>query len=197
MNRGHLQEGVHCLDNSLCDSLGFVTPITMQGKALVWEQSPEQSERNVPLPPKNEAEWNLWKDPLKALDDLHIQRCYTSVSLGLSQRRELCMLPDGSTVAIWAVAYMRAANTEGKYHVRFVMGKLKLAPRPVHTIPSLELCAAVLAVELHELIRDEMDIEVDTVKFFFCLFFSPHTVRSRLVRYTTPKESFTCTFPTG
>lgn len=70
---------------------------------------------------------------------------------------------------------MKAANTEGKYHVRFVMGKLKLAPRPVHTIPSLELCAAVLAVELHELIRDEMDIEVDSVKFFCLFVFFPPT----------------------
>lgn len=33
-------------------------------------------------------------------------------------------------------------------------------------IPHLELCAAVLAVELYELISDEMDLEVDTVKFF-------------------------------
>lgn len=39
------------------------------------------------------------------------------------------------------------------------MGKSKLAPRPAHTIPRL-------AVELYELISDEMDLEVDTVKFF-------------------------------
>ncbi|XP_026210429.1 uncharacterized protein LOC113158611 [Anabas testudineus] len=46
------------------------------------------------------------------------------------------------------------------------MGKSKLAPRPAHTVPRLELCAAVLAVEMFKLIRDELDMEVDNVKFF-------------------------------
>lgn len=42
----------------------------------------------------------------------------------------------------------------------------KLAPRPAHTVPRLELCAAVLAVELYDLLRDEMDITWDAVKFY-------------------------------
>ncbi|XP_018098170.2 uncharacterized protein LOC108705944 [Xenopus laevis] len=46
------------------------------------------------------------------------------------------------------------------------MGKSKLSPKPAHTIPRLELCAAVLAVELYELIRDEIDIDLDAVRFF-------------------------------
>lgn len=45
------------------------------------------------------------------------------------------------------------------------MGKSKLAPHPAHTFPHLELCASVLAVELYELISEELDVEVDTVKF--------------------------------
>ncbi|KAJ8335408.1 hypothetical protein SKAU_G00387500 [Synaphobranchus kaupii] len=39
-------------------------------------------------------------------------------------------------------------------------------PGPDHTIPRLELCAAVLAVQMYELIRDEMDIHVDAVSFY-------------------------------
>lgn len=68
-------------------------------------------------------------------------------------------------MAIETIAYLRIADIEGQYHVGFVMGKSKLAPRPAHKIPCLELCAAVLAVELYELIRDEIDVEVDAVKF--------------------------------
>lgn len=46
-------------------------------------------------------------------------------------------------------------------------GKIQAAnPRPAHKIPRLELCAAVLAVELYDLLRDEMDIAWDAVKFF-------------------------------
>jgi len=162
----YTRRGVLSTVNSLYDPLGFVAPITMNGKALVRELSSEQSEWDAPLLPQKEAEWNLWRNSLKALEDLHVKRCYIPVSLSSTQTKELCIFSDASTVAIGAVAYLRAADTEGQYHVGFVMGKSKLAPRPAHTIPRLELCAAVLAVELYELISDEMDIEMDTVKFF-------------------------------
>ncbi|KAK2905654.1 hypothetical protein Q8A73_009597 [Channa argus] len=55
--------------------------------------------------------------------------------------------PDASTLAVSAVAYLRAFDEEGQVHVGFCMGKSKLAPRQPHTVPCLELCAAVLAVE--------------------------------------------------
>ncbi len=97
---------------------------------------------------------------------LFIKRCYIPVSLSSTQTKKLCIFSDASTVAMGAVAYLRTTDTEGQYHVGFVMAKSKLAPRPAHTIPRLELCAAVLAVELYELISNEMDIEMDTVKFF-------------------------------
>ncbi|XP_035808144.2 uncharacterized protein LOC118470918 [Amphiprion ocellaris] len=160
------RRGVLSTVNSLYDPLGFVAPIIMQGKALVRELSSEQREWDAPLPPEKEAEWILWKDSLKALEDLEIKRCYIPVSLSLTQEKELCIFSDASMVAIGAVAYLRAADTGGQYHVGFVIGKSKLAPRPAHTVPRLELCAAVLAVEVFELIRDEMDIKVSAVKFF-------------------------------
>lgn len=46
------------------------------------------------------------------------------------------------------------------------MGKSKLAPHPPHTIPRLELCAAVLATEMADLIIDELDIDFHKVTFY-------------------------------
>jgi len=46
------------------------------------------------------------------------------------------------------------------------MGKSKLAPYPTHTVPCLELCAALLAVELAELIQSELDVGLQEVRFF-------------------------------
>lgn len=43
----------------------------------------------------------------------------------------------------------------------FIIGKVKLASRSKHTIPRLELCGAVLAMELAEPINREMDMGLD------------------------------------
>lgn len=53
----------------------------------------------------------------------------------------------------------RVTNDENQCHVGFIMGKAKLAPYPAHRIPCLELCAAVLAVEM-------VDVEMHAVRFF-------------------------------
>lgn len=47
-----------------------------------------------------------------------------------------------------------------------VMGKSKLAPQSEPTIPRLELCAAVLAAEMADLIHDELDLRLDSTKFY-------------------------------
>lgn len=44
------------------------------------------------------------------------------------------------------------------------MGKAKVAPKHGHTIPRLELCAAVLGVEIYETILDEFELR--KVTFF-------------------------------
>ncbi|TWW74375.1 hypothetical protein D4764_14G0003760 [Takifugu flavidus] len=93
-------------------------------------------------------------------------------------------------MAIAAVAYLRALDFDGKWHVGFVMGKSKLAPYPMHTVPRLELCAAVLAVELAEVIQSEMDIESQAVRFFTDRRFYTYVANrvARIRSSTEPKQ---------
>lgn len=79
---------------------------------------------------------------------------------------ELCVFSDVSTKAIGAVAYLRAIDKDGTSNVSFILGKAKLAPQSEPTIPGLELCAAVLAVEMAELILDGIDLKMDALKFY-------------------------------
>lgn len=160
------RRGVLAIVNSLYDPLGFVAPITMQGKALLRELPTEQKEWDESLPAERVEEWNKWRCSLKNLEQLQIPRCYLPFSQAIAVKKDLCIFSDASTMAKGAVAYLRALDGEGQWHAGFIMGKSKVAPRPAHTVPRLELCAAVLAVEMYELIRDEMDIDVDAVRFF-------------------------------
>lgn len=88
------------------------------------------------------------------VEQLKIPRCYIPASLSTTQRKELCIFSDALTAAIGAVAYIRSTDLAGQCHVGFIMKKSKLAPKPAHTVPWLELCAAVLAVDLYEILKD-------------------------------------------
>ncbi|KAI2646342.1 Transposon Tf2-6 polyprotein [Labeo rohita] len=147
-----MRMGVLSTVNSLYDPLGFLAPVVVD-----WD---------TPLSIERQAEWNEWRCSLTTLEQLQIKRLYVPVSLTFTQKKELCFFSDASTVAIGAVAYFKVVDSNNQCQVGFVMGKAKLAPCPAHTIPRLELCAAMLAVEMYEMIRDEIDEEIDSVKFF-------------------------------
>ncbi len=74
--------------------------------------------------------------------------------LSFKHKGNKCVFCDASTSAIAAVAYSRITSMNGKVEVGVMFGKAKLAPRPEISVPRLEQCAAVLAVEIAETIED-------------------------------------------
>lgn len=163
--RPYTRRGVLSTINSLYDPLGFVAPVTIQGKAILRELTTEKGDWDSPLPREMEESWTSWRTSLTELSQLSIPRAYTTTSPATAVRRELCVFSDASTKAIAAVAYLKVTDSAGNNHVGFVMGKAKLAPRPEQTIPRLELCAAVLGVELADLISTELDLQLDATTF--------------------------------
>ncbi len=101
------------------------------------------------------------------LEQLEIPRPYVPISLATqTQYREPCVFSDLSNMAIATVAYLKTISTAGECHVGFVTAKSKLAPHLAHTVPRLELCAAVSAVEMADFIKEEMDIDIHAGKFY-------------------------------
>lgn len=68
--------------------------------------------------------------------------------------------------AICAVSYLKVTTGDGKTEVGFALGKARLAPQPELTVPRLELCAAVMAVEMAEVICEEIDHPIDKTSFY-------------------------------
>lgn len=64
------------------------------------------------------------------------------------------------------MAYLKVTDATKNNDIGFVIGKAKLAPRPEHMVPRLELCAAVLAVELTDLILAELELQLDAVTYY-------------------------------
>jgi len=71
---------------------------------------------------------------------------------------------DASEKAIAAVAYVKS-TTSDTIDVRFVMGKCKVALKTGHTIPRLELFAAVMAMEIGETIMEHLCYDVKQMTF--------------------------------
>ncbi|KAI4895228.1 hypothetical protein NFI96_027576 [Prochilodus magdalenae] len=165
-NKPFTRRGVLSTINNLFDPLGLVAPVSVQGRFILRELTLNTHEWDASIPMEKYAEWQKWTKTLKDLEELKIPRLHTALPVSTAQKRELCVFCDASNKAIGAVAYLKVTDAEGKIHVGFIFGKAKLAPKPELTLPRLELCAAVLAVEIAEIITEELDTPVDDTKFF-------------------------------
>ena len=88
---------------------------------------------------------------------------YCSTSYSGATRREVHIFSDASKDAIASVAYLKLIM-DNRVDVSFLMGKAKVAPTHGHTIPRLELCAAVLSVEISDILKQEL--EIDSCDFY-------------------------------
>lgn len=64
------------------------------------------------------------------------------------------------------MAYAKLTDQDGTSELGFVLGKAKVAPLHGHTIPRLELCGAVLAVQIAEIIEDNLDVPTTAMRFY-------------------------------
>ena len=154
--------------NGLYDPLGIVAPFTLTGKLLLRVLRESMATNHdltwdEPLPEKITDRWKTWVNSLPSLQEVQLPRAYNSV---IRDHQYLYVYSDASQEAVAAVAYVVTTDDLGAQHASFVFGKAKVAPKHGHTIPRLELCDAVLAVELYEVCHEEMDIEFRNVKFF-------------------------------
>ncbi|XP_014676742.1 PREDICTED: uncharacterized protein LOC106816632 [Priapulus caudatus] len=150
--------------NSIFDPMGFITPIAVHGKILLRELT-KGVDWDETLPSEPLASWVEWKRSLSQLKDLQIPRMYVPLSLSTAEKVEVHIFSDASEKAVAAVAYVKTYK-DGEGQVGFVMGKAKLAPSHGHTIPRLELCAAILAVEVDETVSESLNISPRVFRYY-------------------------------
>ena len=76
------------------------------------------------------------------------------------QKIDLHIFSDAFLESMCIVAYVRAGDDDG-VELSFVTGKCRVAPMKQHTIPKLELQAALYSVR--QLITEDNDIQIQTV----------------------------------
>ena len=137
----------------ISDPLGFVSPLLLQGKSILEELCQQDLNWDDPIPDKTKAKWQRWRTELMQLECLSIPRCFKPDNFDRVIRTELHHFSDASTEGYGQCSYLHLVNEDGRIHCAFVMGKSRVTPLKLVTIPRLELTSAVCSVRISEQIH--------------------------------------------
>ncbi len=138
------------------------------------------------VPRVHKEEWENWKECLKELSGISLDRCVKPANFGTIVSSQIHYFSDASEKGYGSVAYLRLCNREGKVHCTFLFGKSYVAPLKAITISRLELMAAVSAVKANSMIVKKLDIPVQRIVFW--------TDSTTVLRYIRNEKSLFHTF---
>ena len=144
---------------SLYDPLGFIAPFVLEGKRVLQEMCRRGTGWDDPLPDEMRPRWESWRNDLIHLQNLTIPRFNHPQNFGTVTNVELHHFSDASCVGYGQCSYLRLKDDSGSVHCVLVMGKFRVAPTTLTTIPRLELTAAVVSVKISALLADELEYE--------------------------------------
>ncbi|XP_072172027.1 uncharacterized protein [Diadema setosum] len=151
------RRGILSVASSLYDPLGFLAPFVLPAKVLLQNLC------------RRDLTWDdlpLTWDDLPLLTKIQISRCLKPERFQEIESALLHHFCDASEVGYAAVSYLRLTSKSGAVHCAFVLGKTRLAPMKVVSIPRLELMAAVLAVTMDQCIKGELEIKINETVFW-------------------------------
>ena len=150
---------------SLYDPLGLVSPIVLGGKPLFQDATRRKLAWDDLVPEDLAQKWTTWVTSLEQLPELAFERCLIP-STFLGGSAELHHFGDGSLAAYGGASYLRVVSLTGEVKVTLLMAKGRVAPMKANTVPRLELAASVLGVQLDEVLKRELRIELRPSTFW-------------------------------
>lgn len=160
------RRGVLSTVASVYDPLGFMAPFVLIGKQILQQMCREKIGWDDEIPVNLKSQWESWIRDLPNLAEMEIKRCYLPSSFGNIKSYELHNFSDASTSGYGECTYLRVINESNDVHCSLLMGKSRVSPTKVTTIPRLELSAAVVAVRTSEMLRNELEIQ-DLQEYFW------------------------------
>ncbi|XP_046392228.1 uncharacterized protein LOC124160418 [Ischnura elegans] len=127
------------------DPLGLIGPIILKAKIFLqrlWELRLEWDES---LPAELHSKWLDFRESFRCLNDLRLPRRVIAKNCSVYEIHGFC---DASESAYGACVYVRSIKSDGKFMMRLLCSKSRVAPLKKTTLPRLELCAAVLLAYL-------------------------------------------------
>lgn len=153
------RRGVLSTVASVYDPLGFVAPFILVGKQILQELCRDKVSWDEDLPEHILQRWESWLKDLPHFAALKIPRSYYPSNFGKIKQYEFHNFSDASFNGYGACSYLRATSEAGQISCSLVLGKARVAPTKLMTIPRLELSSAVTSVHNGEVIKKELEIK--------------------------------------
>lgn len=129
----------------LFDPLGYLAPVIFKAKSLMqglWKLKLQWDES---LPNNINTQWERFITELKTLETIHIPRCIMPIK---TRQVFIIGFADASDLGYAAAIYLRSQSIEDEINTYLLTAKTRIAPVKTLSIPRLELCAALLLVNL-------------------------------------------------
>ncbi|XP_041422759.1 uncharacterized protein LOC108719567 isoform X1 [Xenopus laevis] len=151
---------------SIYDPLGFLAPVILKAKEMLQELCRQKLEWDEPIPESLRPRWESWiRDLQNSLISLiRIPRCFVPPDFRKYKKIELHHFSDASSHGYGQCSYIRVIGEE-KIHCALVMGKARVAPNSIQTIPRLELTAAVVSASVSQFLK-ELELKIDEEYFW-------------------------------
>ena len=114
-------------------SLGFAAPLILVGKQILQDLC----EWDDPILDRLKSKWEQWCQELHILEHLKIRRCYKPDDFGENVSAELHRFSDASQSGYGQCSYLRLMDKKKRVHCSLVIGKARVAPLKLVTIPRL------------------------------------------------------------
>ncbi|KAL2077938.1 hypothetical protein ACEWY4_025623 [Coilia grayii] len=149
------RRGILSTVSSFYDPLGFLAPVIFTAKRILQDLCQRGIGWDDPAPSAVAQEWRDWVEELHLLDNISIRRCLKPPDFGELATAQLHHFADASEKGYGVVTYL-LYNSALQMHTSFIMGKSRVAPLKLVTIPRMELTAAVVAARMDGLWRKEL-----------------------------------------
>ncbi|XP_017763967.1 PREDICTED: uncharacterized protein LOC108553538 [Eufriesea mexicana] len=144
----------------LFDPLGLIGPVIVTAKIIMQQLWQQKLQWDESLPAPLHTAWRNFYEQLHILNNLTIRRQITTRH---RQGMELHGFCDASERAYGACLYLRTTDLDGRTTSQLICAKSRVAPLRTITIPRLELCAAVLLVNLYKTVKGILNLEFDKI----------------------------------
>ena len=157
------RRGLLSVASQIFDPLGFAAPFVIIARSLLQSVCKKGVDWDETLTYDVLMMWKAWLKQVPSLSSVEIPRW---LRLEKAKSVELHIFCDASKKGYAAVAYARVVEHDDVIRCVFVMGKARVSPIKIVTIPRLELMAAVLATSLDIAVREEVRFPISESTFW-------------------------------